>query len=119
MANKHMKISVFELVWYILTGLVALWGLTYIVLGLVASNLSSSSPLVVADKKIVSLFDHGFLIWGVIILAVAVVAAVIVLLIYAAKADRIYEKEQRRAARLAQIKASVSEEVVDVEVENK
>lgn len=119
MAKKRMKVSVFELVWYILNGLVALWGLTYITLGLIASGLSSSSSLVAADKTIVSLFGHGFLIWGIIILAIAVVATVVVLLIYAGKVDRVFEKEQRRAARLAQIKASVSEEVVDVEVENK
>jgi TM2 domain-containing membrane protein YozV len=119
MAKKQKKLSIFEIVWYSLTGLVGLWGLTYIVLGLVAGGLRITSALRQADAELASLFKYGFLIWGIIILAIAVFAAIIVLLICAAKADRVYEKEQKRAARLANITAAVSEEkapeVIDAE----
>ena len=39
MAKKNkMKITVFELVWYILMGLLAAWGLTFITLGVIVRN---------------------------------------------------------------------------------
>ena len=41
--RKPFPLHPFELVWYILTGLVSVWGLTYIVLGLVAENLPITS----------------------------------------------------------------------------
>ena len=35
MAKKKLPVSLFELVWYPICALVILWGLTYVVLGLV------------------------------------------------------------------------------------
>lgn len=118
MSKKQLKVSPFEIVWYSLTGAVGLWGLTYVVLGLVAAfypATSENNPLGKADKTIADLFGLGFLYWGLIILAIAVVAAVFVLCIYAKTTDREVEKAQRRAARLA----AQNNAVVDAEVEPK
>ena len=64
-------------------------------------------------------------IWGLIILAIAAVAAVVVLILFSNKVDRDYEKNVRRAQRLAQLEAEEAKEesieeqkiVVDAEVQ--
>lgn len=127
--KKKFPLHPFELVWYILCGLVGIWGLTYIVLGIVAGYLpikSEDPALVKADAKILELFKLGFLGWGLIILAIAAVAAVVVLLVFSNKVDRDYEKNVRRAQRLAQLEAEEAkedaaeeakqEEIIDAEV---
>ena len=101
MAKKVRKVSIFEIVWYSITGLLGLWGLTFITLGVVARNLRSSAPLYKADASVSAASKLGFFSWGVIILVSAALLALIVLLVNAKKADREVEKEQRRAARLA------------------
>ncbi len=126
--TKKFPLHPFELVWYILVGLVGIWGLTYIVLGLVASYLpiqSEDPALVKANDKILELFKLDMLGWGLIILAIAAVAAVVVLILFSNKVDRDYEKNVRRAQRLAQLEAEEEKEesieeqkiVVDAEVE--
>ena len=126
--TKKFPLHPFELVWYILVGLVGIWGLTYIVLGLVASYLpiqSEDPALVKANDKILELFKLDMLGWGLIILAIAAVAAVVVLILFSNKVDRDYEKNVRRAQRLAQLEAEEAKEdsieeqkiVVDAEVE--
>lgn len=109
------KISIFEIIWYSLTGAVGIWGLTYIVLGLIAQyypTKDSDNPLLKASNVIAQKFGLGFLWWGVIILAIATVCAVVVLIIFGKREDKIAEKEQRRAARLASLE---EDKVVDVE----
>ena len=125
---KKFPLHPFELVWYILVGLVGIWGLTYIVLGTIASYLpiqSEDPALVKANDKILELFKLDMLGWGLIILAIAAVAAVVVLILFSNKVDRDYEKNVRRAQRLAQLEAEEAKEesieeqkiVVDAEVE--
>lgn len=109
---KKLKISVFELVWYILSGLIALWGLTYIVLGLVAQYADlpqHNNALLDASNTIKRLFGLDFLGWGMILLVIGVVLAVIVLLAVASKAGKTTEKAARRAARLAKLEADMAE----------
>ena len=101
MAKKERKLSIFEIVWYSLTGGIGLWGLVFIILGVVARNLKSDMDLVKADKAYESAMKLGFLHSGMILLSTGVVLAIVVLLITAKKADREVEKQQRRAARLA------------------
>lgn len=126
--HKKLPLHPFEFVWYILVGLVGIWGLTYIVLGLVATHLpiSTEDPgLVEANEKILELFKLDMLGWGLIILAIAAVAAVVVLVLFSNKVDRDYEKNVRRAQRLAQLEAEEAKEenieeqkiVIDAEVE--
>ena len=122
--KRKLPLHPFELVWYILTGLVGVWGLTYIVLGLVAENLpitSEDKGLVKANAAFAKTFKLDFFGWGLIILAIAAVAAVIVLLLFSNKVDRDYEKKVRRAQRIAQLEAEeVKEEnvnIIDAKVE--
>lgn len=104
--NKKLALHPAELVWYILCGAVGLWGLTYIVLGLVAQNLpitSEDNQFIAANNGFAKTFGLDWLGWGLIILAIAAVAVVIVLLIFSNKVDKDYEKKVRRAQRLAQL----------------
>lgn len=123
MANKKAKLSIFEIVWYSITGLVSLWGLTYIVLGLIAAfypATSDKNELLKASETIAKYFGLGFLYWGIIILAIGVVAAAFVLCIKAKETDREVEKSQRRAARLAaQTEARTAKIVAENQEENK
>lgn len=106
MKKNKLPLSIFEIVAYSVLLLLGLWGLVYIILGVSCEFVSYKSDLYIANGKLGTL---GFLYQGIIILAVAVVAAVVVLLINAKQSDRDFEKAQRRAARLAK------ENVVDVE----
>lgn len=127
--NKKLALHPAELVWYILCGAVGLWGLTYIVLGLVAQNLpitSEDNQFIAANNGFAKTFGLDWLGWGLIILAIAAVGAVIVLLSLAGKSDREYEKNTRRAQRLAQLELEEEKEeqveqqgeVVDAKVED-
>ena len=125
--KKKLPLHPFEIVWYALCALVGIWGLTYIVLGLVAENLpitSEDKGLVKVSGEFAKTFGLDFLGWGLIILAIAGVAAVVVLLLFSNKVDRDYEKNVRRAQRLAQLEAEEAKEeaaqegtIVDAEVE--
>ena len=121
--HKRLPLHPFEIVWYSLTCLVGTWGLTYIVLGIVAQNLpitSEDKGLVEANGVIAKTFGLDFFGWGLIILVIASVAAVIVLLLFSNKVDRDYEKTVRRAQRLAQLEAEEAKEeqqkVIDAEI---
>ncbi len=114
MANKIKGKQIFEIVWYSICGGVGLWGLTYIVLGIVAQELtvhSTKNPLLQASNTIQKYFGLGLFHWGLIILAIAAVAAIIVLLVFAKRVDRDFEKTQRRAARRS---ATLQEETSEI-----
>ena len=111
MAIKNKKISVFELVWYILCGLVALWGLTYICIGVI-NHFASISSLNDFCNGFKGMFKLSIHVWGALIIAIAAVAAVIVLLVFAKTVDRASDREQRRSARLSALKKN-DEKVVD------
>lgn len=120
--HKNLKLSVFEIVWYSVCGAIALWGLTFIVLGLLAKYLPlrpSDNPLLLASNAYAKVFGLGFFGWGIINLIVAAVLVVIVLLISSKKVDRDVEKAQRRAAIRAQTLAHMNnnangDEVIDL-----
>lgn len=103
MANKKSKISIFEKIWYVLCALVVLWGLTYIVLGII-SKFADITPLDDFCKGFKRMFKLDIQFWGAIIIAIAAVAAVIVLLVYAKTYDRASDREERRSARLSALK---------------
>ncbi len=116
--KKKLPLHPFEIVWYALCALVGLWGLTYIVLGIIAENLpitSEDKGLVKASAQFAKTFGLDFLGWGLIILAIAGIAAVIVLLLFSNKVDRDYEKTVRRAQRLAQLEAEEAKEEAEAE----
>ena len=113
MKKVRKNLNVFEIVWYCLMALLAIWGITYIVLGLVAQNLpttASDDGLVKINSEFAQTFGLDFFEWGLIILVIAAVSAIVVLLFFAKKVDVKYEKETRRAIRLAQLEKEVDKE---------
>ena len=100
MAKKSkLPITIFELVVYILGGLLALWGLVYVGLGVACIFSKYNSDLVLADLNIrAGTNGMGFLEQGIMILVIGVAVVSIVLLVNAKSADREFEKEQRRKA---------------------
>ena len=99
--KKKLKLSIFEIVWYTLCALVFLWGLTYIVLGLIgmyAPIKPADNVIQQASDSYAKVFKMGFFPYGLIHVGVAAILALIVLLSCSKKSDREFEKEQRRAA---------------------
>ncbi len=121
MAAKKRKLKVLEIIIYSTCAAFALWGLTYIVLGLLANNLpipEANNPLKSADKVIANLFGLGFFGWGMILFGSFAAIAAITLLVYAKDVDKDYEKNQRRAARLKRnVVEEKAPEVIDAKVE--
>lgn len=117
MNKKLSAFNIFEIVWYSICGAVGLWGLTYTVLGLFAKylNVNSENNVLLKGSNVIA--EHfgglGFFEWGLIILAIAAVAAVIVLLVGAKGVDREFEKKVRRQARRQALQESTTTEVVD------
>ena len=110
MAKKKLPVSIFELVWYPICAAVIIWGIVYVVLGLVNQyNDFSSLKDFCGDFK--STFKLELYFWGLIIIAIGVVAAVVVMLFFAKSFDRVADREQRRSARLNALKKE--EKVVD------
>lgn len=110
MAKKNIGLLIFEIIWYSFTGAIALWGLTFITLGVVARNLKPGAELIKGNDAWQKVMKLSFFESGLIIFVGAVLAAVVVLLIAAKKADREVEKQQRRAARLAAASSTETQE---------
>lgn len=89
------KIEKKELRLYIASGLVAIVGVVFLILGIVGSHLSPRSDL----YKIQENFSWRYI--GLIIIAASVIFALIVLLYFAKKVDRISDRELRRKQRLS------------------
>lgn len=121
--KKYTGKQVFEIICYVIAGLLALWGLTYIALGMVAQYspvTTDPNPIVVANATIRTTFGLDMFGWGLIILGIGAVIAVIVLCAYAKTHDRAYEKSQRRALRRQGLEnAQTADDVIDAEVEDK
>ena len=113
--KKKLPITLFELIAYSVLGLIGLWGLVYIALGVSCEFITDyKSDLRVANDSFGAL---GFLYQGLIILGSALLVAVVILLIFAKNSDRDYEKAQRRAARLAKDNKVIDAEATPVEEE--
>ena len=104
MAKKNkLPVSIFELVWYPICALVILWGLTYVILGLV-TKYNNINALIEFNTNFTKQFGLNLYFWGLIIVVIGVVAGVAVMLIFAKTFDRATEREQRRSARLNALK---------------
>lgn len=102
-SKKKLPVSIFELVWYPICALVILWGLTYVVLGLV-TKYNDIKSLDEFEQGFTKMFGLSVYFWGLIIIGIGVVAGVAVMLIFAKTFDHASEKEQRRNARLSALK---------------
>ena len=104
MAKKNkLPVSIFELVWYPICALVIIWGLTYVILGLV-TKYNNISALTEFNTNFTKQFGLSLYFWGLLIVVIGVVAGVAVMLIFAKTFDRATEREQRRSARLNALK---------------
>ena len=104
MAKKNkLPVSIFELVWYPICALVIIWGLTYVILGLV-TKYNNINALTEFNANFTKQFGLSLYFWGLIIVVIGVVAGVAVMLIFAKTFDRATEREQRRSARLNALK---------------
>ena len=110
MAKKKLPVSLFELIWYPICAAVIIWGLVYVVLGLV-NQFNDFSSLQAFANDFKANFKLDVYFWGLIIIAIGVVAAVVVMLFFAKTYDRAADREQRRSARLNALKKE--EKVVD------
>ena len=110
MAKKKLPVSIFEIIWYIICALVIIWGLTYVSLALIDkyNDLDSLHKFITNFKNT---FGLSLYFWGLIIIAIGVVAAVTVMVIFAKTYDRAADREQRRSARLNALKKE--DKVVD------
>lgn len=100
--TKKMKISVGELIGYIISGILALGGLTLAVLGIVARNLSDvNNALRQADDKLIDTIKFGFQPLGAMILFLGAVLAVIILVVVGKRVDVEDERQARRAQRFS------------------
>ena len=117
MAKKNkLPVSIVELIWYPICALVILWGLTYVVLGLV-TKYNDISALTTFDANFKKLFGLNLYFWGLLIIVIGVAAGVVVMLFFAKRFDRATEREQRRSARLNALKKEekvVSEQPTEV-----
>ena len=102
-SKKKLPVSIVELVWYPICALVILWGITYVVIGLI-TKYNNISALTTFNANFTKLFGLSLYFWGLIIIAIGAVAAVVVMLFFAKKFDRASEREQRRSARLNALK---------------
>ena len=117
MAKKNkLPVSIVELVWYPICALVILWGLTYVVLGLV-TKYNNITALTEFDANFKKLFGLNLYFWGLIIVAIGAVAAVVVMLFFAKRFDRASEREQRRSARLNALKKDEEKVVAEQQPE--
>ena len=101
---KKEKLSWKELIWYIIGGVVALFGIALMIFGIIGHHISDRSVNFVKDAeanliaKIKIPFD--FRVWGIIFMFLGVIAIVIALNFFAKKVDREIEKSIRRQQRL-------------------
>ena len=102
-SKKKLPVSIFELVWYPICALVILWGLTYVILGLV-TKYNNINALTEFNTNFTKQFGLSLYFWGLLIVVIGVVAGVAVMLIFAKTFDRATEREQRRSARLNALK---------------
>ena len=106
LSGKALKI--FEIIVYSICGAVALWGLTYIVLGLIANYGPIDNAIEEFNTSFTKLFKLGLFEWGLIIFCIGMGVGIIVLLSIATTVDKTNEKAARRAARLAKIEADMT-----------
>ncbi|MDR1697805.1 MAG: hypothetical protein LBR37_02680 [Erysipelotrichaceae bacterium] len=102
---KKIKLTVTELVMYLVASLITIAGLTLIIIGLVAENypaLPSDNPLLESEKSLEAFLGLGlnYRNLGLIVLMVGAFIAFVTLLVRARSIDKVQEKTQRRKQRL-------------------
>lgn len=99
---KNRKIASGELTLYIFCGLMALSGLTLIVLNIIAMNLPNlQNALRIANNEFAETLGMNWLMFGTLLMVLAAIIATITLSSYGAKEEQTEERKARRQQRLA------------------
>lgn len=111
MEKKNMKtkknrcISWKEWTFYAIAILIALFGLSLMITGIIGDNLGVSlenNPIKTAEKDFIATgFAMNFRNLGLVIIALGALVAIITLMVNAKKSDREHEKQLRRQERLS------------------
>lgn len=101
---KKAKVNRKEIVGYAISGVIALFGIVLIILGIVERHMDvvpSKNYLLNAEQKVMVALGVkiGFRNWGLIFLALGVVIAMIILCVAAKSADRENDRQLRRQQR--------------------
>lgn len=103
--RKEKSLSRKELAWYIAAGILLVWGLTFIVIGLIGDYypaLYSDNWVRTSENAWLTNWSNmGYFWWGMILAGVGVLMAVIVLTVSAREGEKDAERALRRAQRLA------------------
>lgn len=101
---KKQQLSWKELTWYIIGGIVSLFGIALITFGIIGHHISDRSVNFVkdAEEKLISKIKipFDFRIWGIIFMFLGIIIIVVALNYFAKKVDREVEKTIRRQQRL-------------------
>jgi len=112
-----------EFAWYVVSGLIAAFGLILIILGIIERNMNvipSKNFILQADEKVQKALGIyiSFRGWGLIFLALGVIIAVIALCVNARKTDREVDRQlrrQQRANAISDVKSEVKQAVQIIE----
>ncbi len=108
--KKHLSgLSIFEITFYTVCAVLGVWGIVYIILGMIA-DYASVDGLVHFTNVIKSNFGMNAFYWGIMILAIAAIAFAIAVLCVNRVVERESDKVSRREARLAHLKEIEEEE---------
>ena len=103
--KKNHRISWKEWTFYAIAILIALFGLSLTITGIVGDNLGVSlenNPIKTAEKDFIATgFAMNFRNLGLVIIALGALVAIITLMVNAKKSDREHEKQLRRQERLS------------------
>lgn len=103
--KKNHRISWKEWTFYAIAILIALFGLSLTITGIVGDNLGVSlenNPIKAAEQDFIATgFAMNFRNLGLVILALGALVAIITLMVNAKKSDREHEKQLRRQERLS------------------
>lgn len=106
------KVSKKEFAWYVVAAIIAVFGLTLVILGVIGRYLPGSLDnnfVKNAEKALANAIhaDLGFRVWGIIFLSAGVLLGVAALVFNARKADREVERKVRRQQRISSADAAI------------
>lgn len=103
--KKNRRISWKEWTFYAIAIVIALFGLSLMITGIIGDNLGVSlenNPIKTAEKDFIATgFAMNFRNLGLVIIALGALVAIITLMVNAKKSDREHEKQLRRQERLS------------------
>lgn len=102
---KKKQLSWKELAWYIVGGMVALFGVALMIFGIIGHHIQNRSANFVKDAEEALIakikINLDFRMWGIIFLALGMFVVIVALNYFAKKVDRENEKTIRRQQRLS------------------